>query len=188
MNIILLPAWVEKAIKTADLPLKDARDLKVMKTILSDDDLAFYISLNQYLFRWIPTEIIESIDNIKDAFENWDLVVDERIATLAAEHQMRFMSDDKVDKKSTSELFGPLEDTSDGYVTFNLISLNPDVMALRPTLEKLSDDVPVNIEATYKKIGLDLADKILYHLNERLTFDKVAQLPIFKYFFKHSIV
>lgn len=179
MKLVLIPLWLEQTLINKDLNLSTALSTEKLSTILSNDDLAFYISLNMNMSRWIPEEFINSFKSISFL----DSISDEKyesIFDLTTEYNFRKGND--LIKRTSSELLGPTADVVEtSLIGFKVKRIAEDTMALVPYVCNKDQKQCTNGFLT-------LADDLLLYLNEQLNFNEVAKLPIFKYFVTHSIV
>jgi hypothetical protein len=64
MKVILVPQWLKKALEHANLNLSTVADLKTLTTILSTEDVAKYLLLNEDRATYLTKGIASSFDGI----------------------------------------------------------------------------------------------------------------------------
>lgn len=177
MKIVLVPEWLEKAVESRGADKTDLLDIEKLSSIVSLDDVAFYLELNEQLSRWIPNAICQTFSTGRRAvnyeyFEGTDM--GGKVHDLRMGHAVTFRST----TRHTQELFGQLSDQfSPVEVSFVPVSLTYDTIALRP----------IRVGQTEKPHAA-LVDDLLYKLNDRLPFEALAQKPLFSHYLTSCMV
>lgn len=165
MNIILLPNWVEKALLSNTYNLVDVTKPHVLLSILSREDVAFYLYLNQNLNRWLPKELADTFETGNDVLGFKAEIHIEHIDRLILGYSMSKTTSNK----NTCELFDVLDAAiAESDIKFELKNLNEDTFVILPRKE---DGVT----------HLGLCNDLLHLLVNRSSLELVSQTPLFKY-------
>ena len=65
LSLVIVPAWLEDALRKAGMGVERALDLSALSRISSLEDVAFYTSVNYHLFNQIPKPIKETFDSYR---------------------------------------------------------------------------------------------------------------------------
>lgn len=178
MNLVLIPAWVEKALVANGHGVKDALNPEILFATLSREDVVFYAALNRTLGRWLPTEVNLSFSSpfraggmpSQASTQNLQQVINEMEESIIGMEVEFLTRKEKGMSPDPSELFGPLaEPVPVEDITYSVVTLAQDTVAI----------IPRNGTGT-SLIGM--VDDLLFLVNGRLDYNTMVKLPLFKYF------
>lgn len=168
MKIILVPNWVENSLTANSFSLKDVLKQDVLNSILSREDVAFYLYLNRNLTRWLPEAIVNTFSSGDEAT---GYKIEEQVNDLT-----NLILGYSIGKQSTvtdtAELFSVFDsDVLPEQIAYKLESLNGDTLVVLPR-----KDSGVSLRV--------IVNGMLSRLSEVTPFEKLVLTPLFKYFIK----
>jgi hypothetical protein len=172
-----VPDWLEKAITAHGGTIADVLDLEKLSSILSLDDVAFYLELNHQMQRWVPQAVCSSFKKVVSGV-NYETLFSTGMGGDVVDLMMAHGLSMRNNTRHSSELFGPLaEPCSPAEISFACVHLTYDTIALRPAKVDKRENLHKGLE-----------DDLLYQLNHRMTFEDVAKLPLFSHHLSHCMV
>lgn len=168
MNLVLIPEWLKSVLTKNSRPLTDALEPEKLLGILSKEDVAFYIFLNNNLSRWI---------NEPAVYKDFSRPFNSTGEALQLSTQLEYSNK----KPNSYELFGPLsEEVQIPSIQFKVIMVDQETVGLVPFVESSQ----VLFTSGYK----NLIDDLLAQMNDRLTFSELAKTSLFKRFLSYPML
>lgn len=168
MNFLYCPAEIRAALAAADADLKVLYSVDHLSSILSPEDVAFYIHCNIDSSKLIPAEVVQSLHN--------PMLGDDVVAALGSEkHQVmqRCLNDYCLGGNA------PLLDLKDKRLSCDLMDENTILFTHVPLAAgEASDATPEGARA--------LHDRLIQQLVTFLPFEQVAAMPIFGSYLRAS--
>ena len=187
MRLVLIPNWVEDALKAANKPLTVALDVCELTNTLSKEDVAIYIDLNDRVLNKLYTPVAETMLPYGPyPTESQTTHRGERVDQLAmyvaqklADLRIEFPAPTAPISKLVSNV--PALDDGEQMVgafanqyTFEIFPLKEDVLGLRPVLRKSDEsDVEEDVRAY---------SELLKQLNAYVSFEELAATPAFAHY------
>lgn len=187
IKVVLLPQWVEEALKAANLPMSTALDTFKLADTLSNEDVAIYIDMNMRavydMFRPVMTTLLphsmfpewveESVDPVKynkgrkirKQYEDYQLAHPKSPAYNA----VSMLPPHQQEGRSTIQALG---NNYEDY-TFD-IEYVEGVLLIKPIL--LQEGIPAFEQQ------ITAYDKLLSFLTVHQSFEAVAKTEVFKHY------
>lgn len=186
LKLILLPGWVEEAVKASGSSMNVLLDTTSLSSILSKEDVAFYTAINLYG----KSRIIERIDSLRHLAGSFKMgVVKDNI------HDNSFMPG-LIDPEtiSVADMVARPEHriydskktlmTIPGHVTYTylyeIFPIHDEYMGLRVFEETID-----NMDERHARLLL-CVDNAIGRLHTYLSFEQICLLPIFDKFVELS--
>lgn len=178
-TLVLVPAWIERALANANKSVADMVDGKTLSSILSQDDLFFYVmNSNAILSKVAPALTAGFCPAFPDDFipKEWrdDPVVWKRYCDT------QYVEAPSLFANVSPDTDIPLEyrDVPGAY-TYEVFELKQGYLGVRMrAADKLQTPIKNEYDATYATLNL---------LNAYYPFEELAQLSLFKHFVKLCI-
>ena len=174
MKLLLVPHWLEKALSSEGHDLKEVLNPEILFATVSREDVAFYIFLNRNLTRWLPQEILHTFTCGDPALgfkphEHNELEDQVLGHTISAKHEG---VKNNSTAPNTCELFGPLsEEFPLSDISYTIRCINYDTIVVLPQKAK-------------GNTLMGTVNDLLFQLNSRMPFEKLAQTSLFKLFLR----
>lgn len=190
LKLVLVPGWVEKALSSVNEPLTSLLDLDRLSSILSKEDVTFYVYLNESLFKKIHPFVHETFpllyltDKVMSGVTT-NFTSDEFMnlyERVEAENQ-----DPELELLTDSLLTGETEDQNKEWekYLYEIFPIQDNVMGYRlkeiPSLkEKEASQIEI-VQAHFRAIDETIKRMLTY-----LSFEDVARTKIFSQFIRIS--
>lgn len=174
MKVVVVPEWLKRSLESNSRDLGDALEPEKLLDIISLDDVAFYLFLNdRSLHGSRPSGVFGDIfGTFTSAISMADIegkVPAKDRETLFSLTNSFIGADCPI---SVTRLFGPFVNESDlKQCGYELRVINRDVLAIVP-----------NVMGEPSQTEQNLVDDLLYHLSTRVTFETLAGTPLFQRF------
>ncbi len=163
-KVILIPQWVKKALVANDKTLVDALNPEIISSTLSDDDVGFYIFIN------------ESMDLLKDLLGNSFLTgrtvmgFSEEQLVIFKDHVLRYEILNSQQPLDVIEaLFGNLSEYTDTTkIDLEVVELNEDTIGIIPIYNENNNGTK------------DTINKLVEILDKKMIFADLCTTSIFK--------
>lgn len=165
-SVVLIPYWVEEALKRNQLPLAKALDFSVMKNILSSNDLVLFVTAQSMLPKMIDCCALQMGWQITDA------------ESKALYNQVMQLSNDPSFKTEYENRYIHLNGDAQyekPFITYDL-SLEVSGLVLYPTFYQEGSLTPV------PQHHFDAVEAVLKTLYVYNTYDEVAKTPLFQHY------
>lgn len=171
MKLILVPQWVERALKSESLPLDTVLDPEKLLATLSREDVAFFGWLNDHLDILFEDEIFSSFNTGCRGALNF---TDEQMRAFQDIHfAFRVRQNAKAGENTVSrDLFGPTAERCEiDEIGFSTRCIGKDAVVLIPE------------KATTPSL-MGMVNDLLFHLTNRHAFHEIANTDLFRYYVK----
>ena len=173
MKIAIIPVWVRKALEASNKELHYATDLKTLSTILSLDDVAFYLSTNTMLHDFVTELDLSFFDKFHSAldcgipyFKELDEETSEALSRLYTHYMVR------PPVSRAEAMFGRLSDVDSNVIGYSVKLLDEETLAVLPhVLDEGADTT---------KAALHFADEVIKTHLITTPFETVASTQHFK--------
>jgi hypothetical protein len=183
MKVVLIPTWLEDALNAASKPLVTCLDAVALSSIVSNDDVAFYIDLNNRLLPELFPELAESLygGTLYPFFKDG---VDQTVLRNLQDYLSKRMSDLHLEHPTLPlytaiSFFAPQTSGNDAYhgsakkdYTFEAFSLSSDVIAIRVRLKNPDESSQMQDLAAY--------DTFFTLLSTYVPMEQFAQTTVFR--------
>lgn len=170
MKLVIIPAWLERVVKENSLGINSCLDIKSLESILSKEDLAFYIFLNTHANKIFIQPIAETFSN-QVLLEKLSLEEREEYYNLMEQFAIKYNETPRIPMCELLDKFDDCAVTMD-QVEFNTCCVVDDTIVI--TLgKKVNED---------HKTLYNLMDDLLTHLHRHMNFSQLVKTPLFKYF------
>lgn len=171
-TLVVVPTWLNACINQNNLDLSVLFDCEKLSTILSPQDIAIYLMVNDLPFLGMKNGHLsgEMATEIKSSFNQYDFShfydkLPSNAANRVAEYQMYYGGPDKV----TKLMVGPLED--EGELDYIVRQYGEDTLLLIAT----HDTPSANGDRLERLIAT-----LTKHLSSHISMESLAKLPIFR--------
>ena len=167
MKVILVPQWLKKALEHANLNLATVMDLKTLTTILSTEDVAKYLYLNQERANYVSKGIAQSFDGT-GLFDLDSSVASDKYDKIS--NQLQYL---QIKEKPTLEEAWIGRDVAEasGY-SLSAQLVNNDTLIITPILGQAAADA--------KADAMKFMDQLIGLWVSVSSLEMVAPSPIFK--------
>lgn len=178
-TLVLVPAWIERALANANKSLSDMVDGKTLSSILSQDDLFFYVMSSHAILNKVAPALSAGFcpafpdDFIPQEWRDNPVVWKRYCDTQYVEAPSLFAN-----VAPDTDIPVDYRDTPESY-TYEVFELKEGYLGLRmKAADKLQSSTKNDYDATYAALNL---------LNAYYPFQELAQLTVFKHFVKLCI-
>ena len=167
MRMVVLPTCLEQALKAANQPLTVLLDLKKLSSILSKEDVAFYLYCQSTAAYLLPKELVGTVwMSLKTNL--WSTSPDVPDRDYLERRMEGFELQNSA--KSLRPLYDGVFDGSDDY-TFKCEELNEDTLVVRL--------VPVNEDESFSTQLQHAYDELLSILKRYIELGELSLTPAF---------
>lgn len=176
MKIIYVPKWVSRAFKDANESIKGVLDLSKLMSILSKDDVAFYIYLNLILNEFIPRPVLLTIRG--------RLSMEEQVICSSGEIDPEtFRKSDKLqiwDKLAEYMANGPGAVPMPATTNLTVDLLDENTLMFSPLREIEEGDVSGGdvIGVSLLDVKIKLYDRLIQQLSPFVAFPDLMMTPL----------
>lgn len=189
-KLVLIPGWIEDALKASKVPLNAVLDLKKLSSILSKDDVAYYIATHDALLRKLFPVLANSFTvydlfpwegRNNNAFSKEELsLFQQTISNATLSNTGNSIPLYKAISAIPSTPVSATEQVEFGNAvndyTFDIFELADGVAAIRPKLKEAGYSYTQQDRETYRAV--------IGFLCQYDTFENIATLPLFNHYTK----
>jgi hypothetical protein len=167
MKVILVPQWLKRSLEYANLNLATVMDLKTLTTILSTEDVAKYLMLNEDRATYLTKGVAQSFDGVS-LYGSDSGVASDKLDKIS--NQLQYLR--IKDKPSLEEAWiGRDVAEASGY-SLSAQLVNNDTLIITPILGQAAADA--------KADAMKFMDQLIGLWVSVSSLEKVAPSPIFK--------
>lgn len=167
MKVILVPQWLKKALEYANLNLATCADLKTLSTILSTEDVAKYLQLNQRRDLYVSKGFAESFGTI-GLYDLIDCVASDKQSKI--DNQLRYLMMKEMPTLEQAWIGRDVAEAS-GY-SLSAQLLGNDTLIITPILGQAAADA--------RSDAMRFMDQLIGLWVSVTSLEHVSQAPIFK--------
>lgn len=174
MKVVILPMWLRKSLEFSKVELRYALSLEKLTTILSLDDVAFYLYVNSMFGNYVNEVDCSSLgrlDLLKDQGHKLSPEVKEQLSKLVDYYHIKPKAEKVPALLGTMEVDGDYESVKFGY---KVELLNEEYLAVFPYL--------LDEGADTTRAALTFADDLVKHNLITTPFEVVATSQHFKHY------
>lgn len=187
LRMVLIPAWLEEAIKAAKVPLNTVLDTVKLSSIVSKDDVAFYIDVNNRLYPKMFQPVSQTVPP-KELYpfgnRDGDQALRELQDYLTRRLENRQLEEPEIPPHAMLQHMpihgvegNGVGNNSQDYI-FEVFQLDGDVLGMRVALKREDET----------SIGQDVRsyNAFIQQLSQYLEFETIATTPAFNEYVRLS--
>lgn len=175
-TLVLVPAWIERALANANKSLADMLDSKTLSSILSTDDLFFYVMHSSKILQHMAPALSRSFcPAFPDSFWPRDFLNDPVLKKRYQDLEYNEKPSLFANVHPESDILAEHRENAAAY-TYELFEIKEGYLGVRlKVADRLQTPTKNEHDATYLALNL---------LNTYYPFEELAKLELFKHYIK----
>jgi hypothetical protein len=167
MKLLYADTWMIEALKAANKTPVALLDIPTLLNTLSEEDVAFYLGVNKNLAEFLPKPLVSSFKPVEFKLQGW-----------ISEKQVKKVEDLLEARRLSSAKLMP-EEANDADKMLTIDILNDEVLLVHYIDRK---DVSMQTNLDKALWVSEFAERVIRQMSAFVTFDKLAALPIFRWY------